>query len=137
MNKSIKTILITIITVFILSGCDTGSSSFSIEERISAFIDDCDSTDKSDMYNHLHPTETEMRDQMRDSSTWSDFSAADAPWSITITSQTGSSEITVYATIDHVNISEQTITIVFKEGDEDDVWYIKTFEWPASNVDIY
>lgn len=128
-------LFLVIIGSIVITSCNLFNT-VSIEERIDQFVSDCNSSDKSEMYLNLHPTETTMRSQMMDPSTWSDFPDSKQPWSITEVSRSGTTEVTMAAQIDNNAISPESITIVFKEGDPD-VWYIKSLNWPDQSLNIY
>jgi hypothetical protein len=133
MKHITKLAFIILLTTTFFTGCNLFDT-VSIEERIDQFITDCNSSNKDSMYLNLHPTETVDRPAKVAASTWGDFTDALKPWSISETSRTGSTEVTFIGTISNNTISNEAITIVFKEGDED-VWYIKSLVWGAVTID--
>ncbi len=132
MNKKIRLIIVSMIVLGVCSSCNLFNT-VSVNERIIEFVSDCNDSDKSNMYLNLHPTETTSRSQRIAASTWTEFSSAHSPWSISIVSQTGTTEVTVTGQISNGSgVSNETVTIILKEY-ETDIWYIKSFEWPAYN----
>ncbi|MBN1697512.1 MAG: hypothetical protein JW881_08370 [Spirochaetales bacterium] len=121
-----------------LASCDLFP--VSIEQRISMFEDDLNTSGRGDIYLHFHPQETAMYDQIKNPAFFegSPLDYDNEPFTITISSgptSIGGGQEQLTGTFSHQYDSFSLLLIMMQANDSDD-WLIKEFDLDGGTFEI-
>ena len=128
MKNLFKYIGLTILLVFLFTGCDLlfGPSPVSPSERLSKFKIELNTDSRSTIYEHVH-SGVSLYDQIKTSDWWeaSSFSTANNPFTFSVTMSPESNGIVTGTGSVNYQSADYNIILTFKEIDTD-VWYINS-----------
>ncbi len=123
-NKIIIYFIILIVLVMVSSCKEDDDESVSIEERISMFMDDINSLDRSSVYKNIHP-DADQYDACKPDTYWNTrFQTSAISYSLSSTSKSGGTYTATINSTGAWGYDGRTAVFAMLEDDED-VWKIK------------